>query len=152
MIITTDRTKIDEAIQNTRLTLFLLIGNGDSKAEKAYESFQSRYPDDSDPYALYFPMFILGWMGMPRRYYDYLPQFHDLHLHSTIGSWILILGLLLMFHNLARSIRRGEKITADPWGGPTLEWSVSSPPPLENFEKIPHVDRGPYDFREDEAS
>jgi cytochrome c oxidase subunit 1 len=98
---------------------------------------------------LYFPMFILGWMGMPRRYYDYLPQFHDLQLLSTIGSWIAILGLLLMFHNLARSIRRGEKITADPWGGPTLEWSVASPPPPENFDKIPQVDRGPYDFGKD---
>jgi cytochrome c oxidase subunit 1 len=96
---------------------------------------------------LYFPMLILGWEGMPRRYYDYLPQFHTLHLISTIGSWILIAGLILMFVNLFLSLFRGEKAGENPWGGATLEWQISSPPPAENFEKIPVVQKGPYDFR-----
>jgi cytochrome c oxidase subunit 1 len=94
---------------------------------------------------LYMPFFVLGWEGMPRRYYDYLPQYHTPHLISTIGSWILIAGILIMLWNLARSLLRGERAPADPWGGTTLEWSVPSPPPLENFEEIPTVERGPYD-------
>ena len=96
---------------------------------------------------LYFAMLILGWEGMPRRYYDYLPQFHTLHLISTIGSWILIAGLVLMFVNLFLSLFRGEKAGENPWGGATLEWQISSPPPTENFEQIPVVERGPYEFR-----
>ena len=96
---------------------------------------------------LYFAMLILGWEGMPRRYYDYLPQFHTLHLISTIGSWILIAGLVLMFVNLFLSLFRGEKAGENPWGGATLEWQISSPPPTENFGKIPVVERGPYEYR-----
>jgi cytochrome c oxidase subunit 1 len=97
--------------------------------------------------ALYFSMLILGWEGMPRRYYDYLPQFHTLQLISTIGSWILITGLILMFSNLFYSLFRGEKGEDNPWGGATLEWQIPSPPPKENFDKIPVVEKGPYDFR-----
>ncbi len=96
---------------------------------------------------LYFPMLILGWEGMPRRYYDYLPQFHTLHLLSTIGSWILITGLILIFFNLFQGLRKGEKSGKNPWGGATLEWQIPSPPPMDNFEKIPVVEKGPYDFR-----
>jgi cytochrome c oxidase subunit 1 len=97
--------------------------------------------------ALYFPMLILGWQGMPRRYFDYLPQFHSLQILSTVGSWILIGGLMLMFGNLIHSLFKGEKAEGNPWGGATLEWLISSPPPKENFEEIPRVDRGPYEFR-----
>ena len=95
---------------------------------------------------LYFPMLILGWEGMPRRYYDYPPQFHTLHLISTIGSWILIAGLIWIFLNLFQGYRKGEKAGGNPWGAATLEWQTSSPPPTENFEKIPIVERGPYEF------
>jgi cytochrome c oxidase subunit 1 len=95
---------------------------------------------------LYFPMLILGWMGMPRRYYDYLPQFAPLQLTSTIGSWILISGLLIFFGNLLHAFLRGERAEANPWGGATLEWQIPSPPPKENFEKIPTVERGPYEY------
>ncbi|UCE06135.1 MAG: cytochrome c oxidase subunit I [bacterium] len=97
---------------------------------------------------LYFPLFVIGWMGMPRRYYDYLPQFHTGHLVSTIGSWIVITALLLMLYNLGRALLKGEKAGKNPWGGATLEWQLSSPPPLENFEQIPEVTKNPYDFRE----
>jgi len=96
---------------------------------------------------LYFPMFVLGWQGMPRRYYDYLPHFQPLHVVSTVGSWILATGILLMLYNLLRSLRTGEKAGDNPWGGTTLEWKTSSPPPTENFEKIPEVTTGPYDYK-----
>ena len=95
---------------------------------------------------LYFPMLVLGLQGMPRRYYDYLPQFHTGHLISTIGSWVLISGMIIMFANLILSLRKGEKAAADPWGGKTLEWQIPSPPPVENFEEIPKVDRGAYEY------
>ncbi|MDH4036541.1 MAG: cytochrome c oxidase subunit I [Candidatus Krumholzibacteria bacterium] len=96
---------------------------------------------------LYLPMFMLGWEGMPRRYYDYLPEFHKWHLVSTIGSWIMIAGILIMFTNLIRSLRNGPVCTEpNPWGGGrTLEWTIPSPPPLENFNEIPTITRGPYD-------
>jgi cytochrome c oxidase subunit 1 len=96
---------------------------------------------------LYFTMFILGLQGMPRRYYDYLPRFHTGHLVSTIGSWILASGLIIMFYNLISSIFKGDAAGDNPWGASTLEWKTSSPPPLENFEEIPVVTGGPYSFR-----
>jgi cytochrome c oxidase subunit 1 len=96
---------------------------------------------------LYFPMLLLGWQGMPRRYFDYLPQFHALQFLSTVGSWILIGGLMLMFGTLIHSLFKGEKAEGNPWGGATLEWLIPSPPPKENFEEVPRVDRGPYEFR-----
>ncbi len=93
---------------------------------------------------LYFTMFILGYKGMPRRYYDALPEFHTLHVIATVGSWILVTGLIIMFANLIRGLFRGEKAEINPWGGTTLEWTVPSPPPLENFEEIPYVEHEPY--------
>jgi cytochrome c oxidase subunit 1 len=95
---------------------------------------------------LYFPFFILGYLGMPRRYYDYLPEYQTLHVISTVGSWILVAGILVMLINLLVSLRKGERASANPWGAATLEWTVASPPPLENFAEIPTVTKGPYDF------
>jgi cytochrome c oxidase subunit 1 len=93
---------------------------------------------------LYFPMFIMGYMGMPRRYYDYLPQFQGWHILSTVGSWILVSGIVFMFGNLLYALLKGPKAPANPWGGTTLEWRISSPPTLENFDEIPIVTGGPY--------
>jgi len=95
---------------------------------------------------LYFSMKILGMRGMPRRYYDYLPEFADLNLAATVGSWILALGVAMMFVNLVSGLLRGEPFTGNPWGGATLEWSVATPPPTENFAEEPVVTHGPYDF------
>ncbi len=95
---------------------------------------------------LYFPFFIMGYLGMPRRYYDYLPEFRPYHLVATVGSWILVAGLVLMAVNLIISLRRGKPAPANPWGGETLEWRVPSPPPLENFHEIPAVPDDPYDY------
>ncbi|MDA3943166.1 MAG: cytochrome c oxidase subunit I [Bacteroidetes bacterium] len=98
---------------------------------------------------LYFPMMIVGLMGMPRRYYDYLPEFHLPNMISTYGSWILATGLLLMLGNLIAGFRRKrEYIDRNYWkSGITLEWQTLSPPPVPNFDRMPVLPKnGPYDF------
>lgn len=95
--------------------------------------------------ALYFPFFIMGYLGMPRRYYDYLPEYQIYHVISTVGSWILVSGILVMLFNLIQGLRKGKPASDNPWGGTTLEWTIASPPPVENFEEIPVVTTGPYD-------
>lgn len=95
---------------------------------------------------LYFPMFIAGYKGMPRRYYDYLPEFQIYQQISTVGSWILVAGILILVINLIISLRKGAPAPADPWGGATLEWTIPSPPPTENFAVIPQITSGPYDY------
>jgi cytochrome c oxidase subunit 1 len=95
---------------------------------------------------LYFPFFVLGYEGMPRRYYDYLQEFTTVHQVATVGSWILYAGIIIMIVNLIVSLKKGPKAEANPWGGETLEWKVPSPPPLENFAEIPVVTTGPYDY------
>jgi len=96
---------------------------------------------------LYFPLFIIGLQGMPRRYYDYLPQYTNGHVISTVGSWILAVGIILMFYNLYRGIKSGPKCGRNPWGGATLEWFTPSPPPLLNFDKEPDTSRNPYSYK-----
>ncbi|WP_277656751.1 cytochrome c oxidase subunit I [Seleniivibrio woodruffii] len=97
---------------------------------------------------LYFPLFIIGLQGMPRRYYDYLPQYQDGHIISTVGSWVLALGLAIMFYNLIKGCLKGEKVNGrNPWGAATLEWTTPTPPPLLNFDREPDTSRKPYDFK-----
>jgi cytochrome c oxidase subunit 1 len=83
---------------------------------------------------------------MPRRYFDHLPQFHAGHLLATAGSFLMVAGLLAMFHNLGKALRSGPPAPANPWGGVTLEWSTPSPPPEEDFAVIPQVPERPYTF------
>ena len=97
---------------------------------------------------LYFPMLIMGILGMPRRYHDYLPEYQPYHMVSTVGSWILFLGITIMVWNLVRSARKGELAPDNPWGATTLEWKTPSPPPQLNFDYTPEVKTGPYDFSE----
>ena len=84
---------------------------------------------------------------MPRRYFDYLPAFEPLNRVSTIGSYMIgagfVVGLIAVIHGLLK----GEKVGNNPWGGKTLEWTTSSPPPHENFLETPIVTAGPYEFR-----
>jgi len=95
---------------------------------------------------LYTPMFYLGLQGMPRRYFDYLPEFHAGNILSSFGAIVMISGLAIIIINLIRSARFGEPAGMNPWEGRTLEWTVPSPPPTENFEEIPVIEKKPYDF------
>jgi cytochrome c oxidase subunit 1 len=91
-------------------------------------------------------MLILGYAGMPRRYYTHLPQYHSLHMVATIGSFIMVAGLIIFFGNLIVALFKGKKAADNPWGGVTLEWTIPSPPPLENFDHIPVIEKRPYIF------
>jgi len=91
--------------------------------------------------------FFLGSKGMPRRYYNYLDQFQPLHAFSTVGSWILGLGLFITAAYLLASLRKPMDAPDNPWNGTTLEWKTSSPPITHNFEEQPVLEREPYDYR-----
>jgi cytochrome c oxidase subunit 1 len=95
----------------------------------------------------FFPQFILGTQGMPRRYWSYLPEFTTLNRVSTFGSWLLAVGFVWTAIYLYRAIRYGEKAPANPWSALTLEWQTPSPPPHENFHTTPTVTEWPYEYR-----
>lgn len=95
----------------------------------------------------FFPQFILGIQGMPRRYYDYLPQFANLNFLSTVGSWVIAVGFVWTAIYLGRAMISGPKATANPWNALTLEWQTASPPPMENFHVTPVVTSSPYEYR-----
>jgi hypothetical protein len=82
---------------------------------------------------------------MPRRYYDYLPQFSVYHKISTIGSYVMAAGFFLTAYYLVHSLFRGKRAPMNPWGGNSLEWHTASPPPHDNFATTP-VAEDPYDF------
>ncbi|HYE96331.1 MAG TPA: cytochrome c oxidase subunit I [Rubricoccaceae bacterium] len=97
----------------------------------------------------FFPQFIMGSQGMPRRYYDYpdMPWMEPLHQLSTIGSWFLASGLMCVLINGIWSLRKGKPAPGNPWGAATLEWThASSPPDFHNFHRTPLVTHGPYDY------
>jgi cytochrome c oxidase subunit I len=96
----------------------------------------------------FFNQFVVGQQGMPRRYYTYVPQFQQQHILSTIGAYILLVGFLWIAYYLLRSLKNGEKATANPWGGASLEWDTQSPPIEHNFHGQPRVDSDPYNFPE----
>ncbi|MGC1272477.1 MAG: cytochrome c oxidase subunit I [Planctomycetaceae bacterium] len=89
--------------------------------------------------ATFFPQFIMGARGMPRRYASYLPEYWPWHVASTIGAYILGIGLVIAAIALAWGLFRGKKAPANPWGAATLEWQCSSPPPHNNFDHPPTV-------------
>ena len=97
----------------------------------------------------FFPQFILGYMGMPRRYAAYPPEFQVLNIFSTAGASVLGIGLLLPVIYLAHSLIAGKRAGDNPWMHPGLEWRTSSPPPTENFDKTPVVTWEAYEFGED---
>ncbi|MFP8489140.1 cytochrome c oxidase subunit I [Gracilimonas sp. Q87] len=94
----------------------------------------------------FLPQFIMGSQGMPRRYYNYIDQFTIFHQTSTIGSYILGVGFLLIAYYLAKSLMSGERAGSNPWGSRGLEWQSTSPPDLHNFDHTPVVINGPYDY------
>jgi cytochrome c oxidase subunit 1 len=95
----------------------------------------------------YFSMLVLGYMGMPRRYFTHLPQYHTGHVITSIGAFILASGLILFIGNMLVALFKGKKVEEqNPWGGVTLEWMAPTPPPLENFTVAPGVPDRPYAF------
>jgi cytochrome c oxidase subunit 1 len=94
----------------------------------------------------FFPQFILGYLGMPRRYHHYPPEFQVLNVFSSTGSSILAVTYLLPFLYLFYSLRYGDAAGPNPWNAKGLEWTVPSPPPKHNFETVPTVDGPPYDY------
>ena len=91
------------------------------------------------------PQFFAGVAGMPRRYATYAPAFLGWNRASTVGAFVLALGMGLALGGLLASLRSGRRAPANPWGAASLEWTTPSPPPHENFEATPRP-TGPYDF------
>jgi cytochrome c oxidase subunit 1 len=95
----------------------------------------------------FFPQFILGAMGMPRRYFDYRPEYESLNRISSIGAWTIGVGFLIGLGVIIHGLLKGKPSGPNPWGAKTLEWQTSSPPPHENFHTQPVVTAGPYEYR-----
>jgi cytochrome c oxidase subunit 1 len=94
----------------------------------------------------FFPQFVLGYLGMPRRYHAYPPEFQVLNVMSTAGASILAVGYVLPMAYLIWSIRYGKRASDNPWDATGLEWQTPSPPPTENFEETPVVTWEAYDY------
>jgi cytochrome c oxidase subunit 1 len=92
------------------------------------------------------PMHIIGVEGMPRRVSDYASKFADWNLFISIASFALGLSTLIFLYNMVTSWRGGPRAVANPWRALTLEWQVSSPPPVFNFDAVPTVVGGPYEY------
>jgi cytochrome c oxidase subunit 1 len=92
------------------------------------------------------PMHVLGLQGMPRRVATYAAQFADVNLFISIMSFGLGLSTLVFVYNMVTSWRGGPRAASNPWRGMTLEWQVSSPPPIFNFDRIPTIVGGPYEY------
>ena len=96
----------------------------------------------------FFPQFILGYMGMPRRYWQYPPEFQVLNVLSTAGSTILAVGYVLPMVYFLWSMRYGKIADDNPWGAAGLEWKTSSPPPTFNFDESPEVTWEAYNYEQ----
>ncbi len=93
----------------------------------------------------FIPQFVMGSLGMPRRYYSYEDKFQIYHQLSTIGSYVMAVGFFLTAFYLIQSLVSGKKAPMNPWGGNSLEWHTPSPPPLENFHGVPSA-TDPYEL------
>jgi cytochrome c oxidase subunit 1 len=96
----------------------------------------------------FFPQFVLGYLGMPRRYHAYPDEFQVLNVLSSAGASILGVGYLIPMIYLTWSLRYGRPASANPWGARGLEWEIPSPPPTENFAQTPTVRTPPYQWEE----
>jgi cytochrome c oxidase subunit 1 len=100
----------------------------------------------------FFPQFILGYLGMPRRYHAYPPEFQVLNVMSTAGASILAVGYLLPMIYLFWSLKYGRIAGPNPWGAVGLEWQTASPPPTENFAVTPVVTEETYHYSDEEKA
>ncbi len=94
----------------------------------------------------FFPQFILGYLGMPRRYHAYPPEWQVLNVMSTAGASVLAVGYAIPLVYMLWSLGYGKKAGPNPWGATGLEWQTPSPPPTENFETTPVVTGPPYQY------
>jgi cytochrome c oxidase subunit I len=94
----------------------------------------------------FFPQFILGYLGMPRRYHAYPPNFQVLNVLSTAGASVLAIGYLMPLVYFIWSLRYGQVAPANPWGATGLEWKTASPPPVHNFDEPQVVTHEAYDY------
>jgi cytochrome c oxidase subunit I len=94
----------------------------------------------------FFPQFLLGYLGMPRRYHEYPPEFQVLNVLSSAGASILAVGYLLPLFYLLWSLKYGPRAGPNPWHATGLEWQTASPPPVANFAAIPIVTAPPYQY------
>lgn len=94
----------------------------------------------------FFPQFVVGYLGMPRRYHAYAPEFQIYNIMSSAGASILGIGYLLPLIYFIWSLKAGRKAPANPWHATGLEWQTSSPPPKHNFEATPVVGQPPYQY------
>jgi cytochrome c oxidase subunit 1 len=99
----------------------------------------------------FFPQFILGYLGMPRRYHAYPPEFQVLNVMSTAGASILGVGYVIPMIYLIWSMRYGRNAPDNPWGSTGLEWKTTSPPPTDNFLEPPVVTEDPYLYSHEEV-
>ena len=99
----------------------------------------------------FFPQFILGYLGMPRRYPDYPPEFQVWNVLSSAGSSLLAFGYVLPLAYLLWSLKYGARAPANPWGAKGLEWQTDSPPPSENFHTTPIVTEEAYAYSQAES-
>jgi cytochrome c oxidase subunit 1 len=100
----------------------------------------------------FFPQYLLGFLGMPRRYYVYPPEYQVLNVMSSLGASILAVGYLLPLTYLTWSFFYGKRASDNPWGATGLEWQVPSPPPTENFITVPLVTEAPYQYGREASS
>jgi cytochrome c oxidase subunit I len=100
----------------------------------------------------FFPQYLLGVMGMPRRYHSYPPEFQVLNVMSSAGAGILALGYLAPLVYFAWSLWKGERAGANPWGATGLEWQTRSPPPTHNFDTPPLAPGDVYDYTPERAT
>jgi cytochrome c oxidase subunit 1 len=94
----------------------------------------------------FLPQFLLGRLGMPRRYYQYPDEFQILNVMSTAGASVLAVGYVLPFIYLIWSLKNGPRAPRNPWRATGLEWQTASPPPTHNFDEQPIVTEGPYNY------
>ena len=99
----------------------------------------------------FFPQFLLGYLGMPRRYYEYPAEFQVLNVLSSAGASILAIGFLMPMFYFALSLKFSPKAGPNPWRATGLEWETTSPPPTENFASTPIITTEPYNYSPEDS-